>query len=130
MESYSQYSDFTYWKELCDCKAKFDSTKYSREQLQNTFDYLWWSPNIDTDATSWTIEKIKELSLTDLENECTERINILKSFEFVEDSFWTQQKENLIIYYESTCRLKKYTILAYSNPEILLQYDLVDDKCI
>jgi len=130
IDSFSQYADFKYWKELCDCKAKFDSTKYTREQLQNTFDYLWWAPIIDSDATAWTLEQINELNIIDLRKECAERIDILKTLEFVDDTFWSQLIEERITYYESTCKLRELTILAYSNPDTLLHYDLVDSKCI
>jgi len=130
VNAYPQSSVFNYWTELCDCSAKFDSTKITREQLQNTFDYLWWAPLIDSDATAWTLDQIDDLSMDELQKECAERINKLQTLDFVDDEFWNRLKNERITYYNSTCRLREYTILAYSNPDTLLSYDLVDSTCI
>jgi hypothetical protein len=130
LDSFSQNAKFKYWTELCDCKGIFDSTKITREQLQNTFNYLWWAPIIESDATAWTLDKIKELSVSKLKNECEERIDKLKTLNSVDVEFWSQLKEERINYYESTCRLREITILAYSNPDILTSYELVDSVCI
>jgi hypothetical protein len=130
IDSHAQDAEFKYWKELCDCKAIFDSTKIPRAQLRNTFDYLWWAPNIDSDGTAWTLDKIDDLNIETLRQECSERINKLQTLEFVNDSFWTDLIEERIKYYKSTCLLREYTILAYSNPDTLLHYDLVDENCI
>jgi hypothetical protein len=128
--SYAQYADFSYNTELCECMAKFDTTKYSRQEVQNTIDYLWNSSYISTNSSAQKLEDIEKLSVADLRKECDEKINNLKSLKFVNEPFWTKLLTEQIAFYESTCRLKEYTILAYSNPKILLEYELVDSTCI
>lgn len=127
---FSQYAEFNYDTELCNCVAQFDSTRYTRRQLQNTIDYLWWMPNIDTDATGLKDAKSARELINELKTECNQRIGLLQTFDFVNDEFWQKLKNEIIEYYASTCRLREYTILAYDNPKILLEYDLVDSTCI
>ncbi len=127
---FSQYAEFNYDTELCNCVAQFDSTRYTRRQLQNTIDYLWWMPNIDTDATGLKDAKSARELINELKIECNQRIGLLQTFDFVNDEFWQKLKNEIIEYYASTCRLREYTILAYDNPKILLEYDLVDSTCI
>lgn len=128
--SFAQYANFEYNTELCECTAKFDSTKYSRQELQNTIDYLWNSSYINYNATVGKLEEIKKLNVADLRKECDEKINKLKSLKVVNEPFWTKLLAEQIAFYEGTCRLKEFTILAYANPKILLEYDLVDKKSI
>ncbi|MDD2983688.1 MAG: hypothetical protein PHQ74_09895 [Crocinitomicaceae bacterium] len=128
--SFAQYANFEYNTELCECIAKFDSTKYSRQELQNTIDYLWNSNYISTNSTPRKLEDIEKLNVTDLRKECDEKINTLKSLKIVNEPFWTKLLAEQIAFYESTCRLKEFTILAYANPKILLTYELVDSTCI
>lgn len=127
---FSQYAEIEYYTELCGCVAKFDSTQYTRQQLQNTIDYLWWMPNIDTDATGLKDVKSAEELINDLKTECMQKIERLQTLDFVNDTFWQKLKNEIIEYYISTCRLKEYTMLAYDNPKILLEYDLVDSTCM
>ncbi len=130
INSFAQHAKFVYATELCACTAKFDSTKYSRQELQNTMDYLWNSQYIRADATASKLDNVDKLSVADLRKECDDKIIKLKSLQFVNDAFWTQVLAENIAFYESTCRLKEYTISAYANPNILLEYNLVDSTCI
>ena len=129
-KSYSQKSKLKFSYESCTCKGVFDSTKYSREQLQNTFDFLWWAPYINTTATAWTLDKVKSLSIDELNKECEEKLRILNSLDFVDNEFWIKIKNDRIKEIIGTCELRKYTILAFSNPDTLLFYDNIDSTCI
>ena len=128
--SFSQNGDFKYHTELCECNAKFDTTICTRKELQNTIDLLWWAPSIDYSSTVWTLEEIEQLNVQDLRTECEAKINKIRTAKFVNHPFWNQLLAERIRFYESTCRLKEFTIQAYSNPKILLEYDLVDSTCI
>jgi hypothetical protein len=50
--------------------------------------------------------------------------------DLIDDAFWHERKQQTIEFFESTCRLKEITILAHTNPDTLLYYDLVDSTCI
>jgi hypothetical protein len=130
IETYSQKAHFNYETDLCSCEGIFDSTKYSRTQLQNTLNYLWNSPNIHTSATATKLEKVKELSIEKLNIECNKRLQELNSLDFINTKFWTQVKTDRIREIESTCLLRQFTILAWENPDTLLSYNVVDSTCI
>jgi len=129
-QALGQLASYHYWTDLCDCRGSFDSTIYSREELLNTFDYLWRAPVLQADATAWTLEEMAALSVADVQEECGERIADLKTRIFVDDPFWTGLRAEQIRYYEASCYLRKLTIIAYENPDTLLQYKLVDSTCI
>lgn len=128
-KSFSQIAEYEWWDEMCDCKSTFDSTKYSREQLDNTFKYLWWMQRIETDATAWELDEIAELNVDTLKKECELSIERLLTYDFALNEFWESHKQNLIKYLESTCELSRLTILGYSNPDTLKYFETADDTC-
>lgn len=130
VDLFAQHAEYGYWNEICYGSARYDSAEISREQLENTYDYLWWAPGIDADATAWTLDEVEELSVGELRNECAERIEKLETLDFVQDTFWSSLQERRINEYLHLCQLKEYTILAYSNPDTLLYYDLGDSTAV
>jgi hypothetical protein len=130
IETFSQKALFNFDTESCSCTGVFDSTKYSRAQLQNTLDFLWNSPYIHTDATARKPEKVNELSLDKLNQECARRLEELNTLDFIKNKFWIQVKNDRIKEIESTCKLRRYTIMAWNNPDTLLAYEVVDSTCI
>lgn len=130
IESFSQKADYKYNTESCSCAGVFDSTKYTRIQLQNTLNFLWNSSYITTSATARTLEKANELSIYKLNEECNARLQELNSLEFINNKFWIQVKNDRIKEIESTCILRQYTIFARNNPDTLLFYGVVDSTCI
>lgn len=129
-ELYAQKAKFIYETDFCECTGVFDSTKYSRTQLQNTLRLLWYAPIIETDATAFTLAKVSELSPDKLDAECSKRLKELNTLEFVDTDFWRQIKADRIREIENTCLLRKFTLAAWKNPDTLRYYDLVDNTCI
>ncbi len=125
----SQQAEFEYWTELCDCKGTYDSTKYSQTKIQNTFDYLWFMPSIETSATAWRLEEIDSLSTAPLIQECNEKISTLKSLDLPNDTFWLDMRNQIIRYFMETCKIRELTILAYSDPNTLNRVSLDSNKC-
>lgn len=125
----SQNAVFEYNTELCACTGTFDSTQYSREQLQNTFDLLWWLPYFEADATVWKFEEAKNLSISDLDRECTTIMKKLTALPFINNDFWNQIREERIREVSEACRLRHLTLLAYSTPDSLLAFETTDSLC-
>lgn len=126
----SQIATFHFNTELCEYTCTFDSTKYSREQLNNTIDYLWYPPYNYYDATVWELEDIDSLS-TDLNQKaCDANLYYLENLPFIDNTYWEKVRQNRILENLSTCRLREFTILAYSNPDTLMSYETVDSTCI
>lgn len=130
IDAYSQFSEFEYSEDFCSYKATFDSTKYTRAQLQNTLDHLCIGTYFQSKSTAWNPDQVKKLNVADVQAECSEIIHELETLEFVDDPFWAQLRQKRIEFYKSSAKLIEITILAYTNPEVLLDYDLVDSTCI
>lgn len=126
----AQIEKFSYYEGMCDFEGQFDKRKVTREQLQNTVDYLWKATIISTDAVGWNFEEVKTLSVIDLREECATKLHDLKTLKFVDDPFWNRLNEELQTYYESSCLVMEYTILAYANPDTLMHYPLEDSISI
>ncbi len=124
----AQYAKFEYETELCNCKAQFDTTKYSRQQLQNTFEYLYNNLSImNTDP--FDFDEDPALLLASLEKERKQKLESLKQSNIVSDAFWQRERVKMIKYINSTCELMRVTILARLDPKELLNYKLVDNTC-
>jgi hypothetical protein len=90
IEKFSQKASYKYNTELCTFDVIFDSTKYARTQLQNTFIYLWNSPYILTNANAWTLKQANELCIEKLNVECFKRLEELNTLDFIITSCGTR----------------------------------------
>ena len=124
----AQYADFKYMTDFCKCKAQFDSTKYSRQQLQNTY-HIYWNnaSHIDTHPTDF--DKEVPVLLDSLEAEHRRKLEFLEQLDIVDDNFWQRERDKMIKYVNSTCELRRVTIRARLDPKELLDYKLVDSTC-
>ena len=125
----AQNAKYTWNDELCSCQGTFDSTKISREQLDNTFTYLWWSTGILTEATAWDKYDLVGLNAGELQRECNAKLNELKNKKFINTPFWHKLLLARISEIESICQLKRITILAYKNPQVLKEYPQAYSLC-
>lgn len=126
----AQKARFTYETDLCLCNAIFDSTKYSRIQLQNTLDLLYNAPYIHTDAVNLRPQENSLQNIGKLSLECEKRLHDLNTLDFIRNPFWEQVRINRILEIENTCKLRRITLLAWINPDTLLSYPTVDSNCI
>lgn len=130
IDSFSQYAEFKFGGDFYNCSAKFDSTKVTRVQLQNTFDYLWNAPFIYVATTPRKINEAPGSTAHAAEEIYSESIDKLETLEFVDDPFWSRIRDERITFYKSIRKLSLFTILAHSNPDTLLHYSPVDSTTI
>jgi hypothetical protein len=130
INSFPQKEKFEFDEGMCQYVGIFDSEKYTKVQLQNTLDYLYFSSYISTPTTAWKLEDIPKLNLDSLISECHQRINKLQSVEIVDSDFWKIVRQNRIREITETCQLKKITIIAYSQPDTLLSFRTSDSLTI
>ena len=109
--SRSQLAKFVFHTEMCECVAEFDSTQYTREQLQNTIDFLWFAPYIENHGLVWSIDEMYDLNSTKLKSECEERIKTLRKIDIVDDEFWQKLRNEQIAFYEGTSSFIKGNLL-------------------
>jgi hypothetical protein len=125
--AFAQKNIFKWNDEMCLYEGGFDSSKYTSEQLDNTY-RLWFSSDfiLETESTAWTIEDVKKLSIDELNNEFEQKHNALKNLNVVNVKYWKNLKEKQLKELEQVYHLKKVTILAYRNPSVLKDYALAD----
>lgn len=106
---------------LCEYKGLYDSSKYSKQQLENTlqFTQLAGSVLLKTDATVFNLGDIAQLSIDKLTKEYTQKFNYYKTLPVVPEPFWEDFKMKIIQSLKEEYDLKKITIEAYSNPSVL-----------
>lgn len=110
------------WKtELCENTGTYDSKKYSKEQLKNTYD-LWFTFSgiaLETNSNAHFIEEINQLSVSKLTSEyLTKKTDYNR--EIIPSPFWNKIKIERLQELEDEYELKKITIEAYTKPSILL----------
>ncbi len=125
----AQYARFEYAMELCECTADFDSTKYSRQQLQNTFEYMYFGDASSIDTYPVDFDEEPAALLDALEKECRQKLAFIRQLDIVDDSFWQDVRKKMIKYINSTRELRRVTIKARTAPKELLGYKLVDKNC-
>lgn len=113
---------FKWDSELCENSGVYDSSIYTEEKLKNTLELIRTSDSValNTDATVFSIEGVKELSLTKLKTEYDSERKKLSNLTIVDGDFWKKYKEDRIKMLDDEYELKKITIEAYSNPKVLL----------
>lgn len=125
---FSQKKTFNTNSGLCYFSGEYDSTKYTKEQLQNTVDYLAHTQSFAS-ATVWEYSKIPSLDYTLLKNEYDQFLNKIISKEFPDHPYWNRLRLNILKYYKQELILKELTIKAYKKPKVLLDYKLIDKQC-
>jgi hypothetical protein len=113
---------FLWYDDLCEYKGTFDSKKYTKRQLNDTYDL--WSKHrgvcLSTDATADKIEDFFKLDAEKLTREYNETKTLYQSLRLVDLPFWKKMKQQREKALEDEYELKMITIEAYSNPKILL----------
>ena len=123
---FSQTKQFEFAEGMCEYVGDYNYEKYSQIEIQNTFDYLYFSPYINAPSTAWKLEDISKLSIDSLKSECKYRLDQLDSLDFINSDFWELARQNRIKEISETCNLKALTIIAYENPDTLMSFVQTD----
>lgn len=125
----AQQAYFEWDDGACLCNGLFDSTQYSRNQIQNTYFHLLMAPTIQTKATARGIKDIGKQSIQDLDLECSARLSQLDTAQFIETPYWERVREGRTHEIRAICELKRLTILGYANPDTLRSFLPAADTC-
>lgn len=123
----AQLSTLHYEKVFCECHGEFDSLIYSRNQLNNTLDFLWNSEYYEVDATAWYLSDLRTLNVEKVTKESAQFISFYENLEIVNDAFWKKIRGEKLIYYKKAALLREVTVKAYKDPQILLKYNAKND---
>jgi hypothetical protein len=105
---------------LCAFQGTYDAKKYTEAQLRNTLKlFAVGSFDIETDATVWKYEEIKNLSVAALDKEYAAKSTALKKLEIVKSAYWERLREFKLKELKEVYELSRLTMLAYREPEKL-----------
>lgn len=119
---------FNFVTELCDNKGHFDSSKYSREEIEGTYK-LWFelsnslldTPSVFSLRDLQEVRRDKDQILAKLDKDFAEKKRLFQNLKVVNTPYWQNVKkvqyEALVQRYE----MEKIRIEAYSDPSILLK---------
>lgn len=106
--------------DACHFTGYFNARQYSKAQLDDTWELLFGSALLATDATPFQPADIEKLSLDTLKAEYTRRIAHYRAMRVVPRPQWLRLKKLKIREMEDDYRAKKLTIAAFANPAVLL----------
>jgi hypothetical protein len=116
----------SWYTELCDHVGTFDTSKYTKKQLQDTYK-LWFAysslalltKDIETDADRYNTFDSKA-QLKKLEAEYKAKKKELKGLALVNGKIWEELRQNRLKNMDECYELCKINLEAYSNPKVLL----------
>ena len=117
----------SWYTELCDHTGTFDTSKYTKKQLQDTYK-LWFAYSSlalltrdkETDADKYNSFDSKA-QLKKLEAEYKSKKKELKNLALVSGKVWEELRQNRMKNIDEVYELCKINLEAYSNPKVLLK---------
>jgi hypothetical protein len=125
-----QTSTFKWSDMICQYISSFDSTIYSREQINNC--YLF------TKRESFTIvytpvfyqpKLIQKYKLDSLDNEYKRKSDLLRTFDLPKTQYWEALRKSKLTELDQVYELNRIAFLSLSNPRILKQFKH-NDYCL
>jgi hypothetical protein len=122
---------FNFSTELCDNKGHFDSSKYSKEEIEGTYK-LWFqmsglllsTPSVFNLNSLQKVRAEKEEILAQLDKDFAFQKRELENLTVVKDPYWEDIKAQKIQELVETYEFSKTEILAFSDPSILVNHKL------
>lgn len=119
---------FNFGTELCDNKGYFDSNKYSREELEDTYK-LWFelsgslldTPFVHNLKDLNEIRSNKDQILAKLDKDFAEKKAQIMNLKVVNIPYWQDIKRKSLEALVQSYEMEKTQIMAYSDPSILLK---------
>lgn len=114
---------FQWTDELCEYKGTYDASKYTAQQLQNTYD-LWFSSayRLSPRATVLRPDDIDKLSSAPITAAYDKLKHGLKTLDVVPQPFWLDLRQRTLNELEAVYQLSMVTVEGYKKPRALRKY--------
>jgi hypothetical protein len=117
---------YTWNTELCVLKGSYDPQKLSLQLIENTYK-LWMDDwTLESPSVATSPEDVSRLSLEKLTAEYEATRAGLANLAPVSDTYWQSIKSQKMSALDAEFKLKKMAIMAYADPEVLLQGSIFD----
>lgn len=121
--AFGQTRSFKWETELCIHTGKYDSKKYTEQQLRNTVRMFHLDEfRLSTNSTVWKYEEIADLDIAGLEKEYKEKSESLSALDIVKTPYWETVRRDKLRSMKENYELYRVTMLGYKDPKILRTY--------
>jgi len=125
---------FNFSTELCDNKGYFDSSKYSKEELEGTYK-LWFqmggvllsTPSVFNLKSLQKVRAEKDEILAQLDRDFANQKKVLENVKVVQDPYWENIRKQKLLELADEYEFRKTEIMAFSDPSILVNHKLSKD---
>ncbi|KQT31081.1 hypothetical protein ASG22_18780 [Chryseobacterium sp. Leaf405] len=122
---------FNFSTELCDNKGYFDSSKYSKVELEGTYK-LWFqmggvllsTPSVFNLKGLQKVRAEKDEILAQLNRDFTNQKKVLENIKVVQDPYWENVRKQKLLELADEYEFRKTEIMAFSDPSILVNHKL------
>lgn len=122
---------FHFTTELCNNKGHFDSSKYSKEELEGTYK-LWFqmggvllnTPSVFNLSSLQKVRAEKDAILAQLDKDFARQKNMLENLKVVKDPYWENIKAQKLQELSDEYEFRKTEIMAFSEPSVLVNHKL------
>ncbi|HXF43354.1 MAG TPA: hypothetical protein VNK26_06410, partial [Pyrinomonadaceae bacterium] len=124
----AQIKTFRWQSDLCSFEGRYDSRKYTKKQLLDTWTLIS-GENLqidDTKATVWKWDEIALLNVQELDRQYNELLDKIKSLDYIKTPYTEALYKNRLRELEEVYRLARTTMLGYKAPKELLKYPGAD----
>ncbi len=125
-----QKSVLTWQDELCVYESKYNSRKYSEQQIRNCLGLVnGYHFRIDHLPSVFNPEDIKRLVLDTLDNEFNKKVKELRNLDLPKSKYWTNLRNCIMSELEQVYSLSRIAYSSYKDP-ISLKLWNYQDPCL
>ncbi|MFW5768205.1 MAG: hypothetical protein ACOCXO_07550, partial [Bacteroidota bacterium] len=113
----------------CAYEGTYDAGKYSKEQLENTMEYLIQAHGTSRPFSIFRVEDLQNVQKDEVEEELNQTLDKLNNLTFISTPAFNKVKQKRI---SNMQRLKKLYLMeleSYSNPKVLLNDEYSKNEC-
>lgn len=126
---WAQGAKFRWETEMCLFEGTFDTRRYTRRQLENTYQ-MWYGREYDMETFYATVFKLEDFAklrtAASLDAEYARKSAALKALDIVNTPFWKQFRAKKLIELERDYRLARASAQAFQNPAALREVTFAD----
>lgn len=120
----AQEASFKWSDELCQYKSTFDSTEYSRRNIEDCYKIAYFGDlRLSNTPSVFKLSDINRLDPFELDIDYQTKFNRLKNLELPKNSIWVKYRDSLIIQLSEEYQLSKVAYTAYTKSK----YEILDD---
>ncbi len=132
--TFSQVAEYTWYDETCTYKSTFDSTKYTRQNIEDIYKIAYFGDlRFSKTPSVHKLSDVHRLDTTEMNEDYHLKLQRLQNLDLPKNSIWIKYRDSLIIELKQDYELSKVAYKAYmtSNFSVLKNLDYnYSDSCM